>query len=180
MCIRDRAVGIHLLNGLLILWLLVDLALATKRRQVAYEIGSILLYSALLAGPFFMWLAIGPGEARTPQEVLHFFLEYHVSGEFLSFPATWLERCVECYSGLRAWLFEMCIRDSLRPGQLCPILSVPARRVLRQHGWWTELFPDCQPTDTYLRSAQRTTRAIDQSNPGRSGSSLCLSTGRCV
>ena len=100
------AVGIHLLNGLLIVWLLVDLALATKRRQVAYEIGSILLYSVLLAGPFFMWLAIGPGEARTPQEVLHFFLEYHVSGEFLSFPATWLERCVECYSGLRAWLFD--------------------------------------------------------------------------
>lgn len=98
------AVFVHLLNGLLLLWLLLDLVLATRRRQVAYEIGCILLYSALLAGPFFMWLAIGPGEARTPQQVLHFYLEYHLSGEFLSFPTTWLERGVECYSGLRAWL----------------------------------------------------------------------------
>jgi hypothetical protein len=102
------AVTVHLLNGLLVLWLLGDLLLTGisggERRQVAKEIRSILLWTSALLGPFFLWLAIGVGGARSPQQVLRFFLEYHLSGEFWTVPRSLPDRLLDCYRGLRMWL----------------------------------------------------------------------------
>jgi len=102
------AVAVHLLNGLLILWLLSDLLLTGSSggegRQVAREVRSILLWAGALLGPFFLWLAIGAGGARSPQQVLRYFLEYHLSGEFWTVPRSLPERLLDCYRGLRLWL----------------------------------------------------------------------------
>lgn len=100
------ALAVHLVNGLLVLVVLADVILAgSQRREAARAAGQVLAGAALLAGPFFLWLAIGPGEARTPTQVLAYFLEYHLSGEFVSVPRSPFERLVEAYLGGRAWLF---------------------------------------------------------------------------
>lgn len=114
------ATAIHLVNGLLVLVVAADAGLAwsaqclrtrgrggapsTGGRAAWYEAASVLGVTALVAGPFFLWLAIGPGGARSPREVLGHFLEYHLSGEFFTVPDSLRERLVAAYSGGRAWL----------------------------------------------------------------------------
>lgn len=109
------SVAVHLLNGVLVGVVLGDLLLtrpAAERGAARREGAWILGGAAALAGPFFLWLALGPGGARTAREVLGYFLEYHLSGEFLSLPwgpsaavATGLgERALVVYASARAWL----------------------------------------------------------------------------
>ena len=119
------AAAIHLVNGLLVLVVVADAGLAwaggdrlfrTRGREgrerrpsggggAAWcEASSVLGVAALAAGPFFLWLALGPGGARSPREVLGYFLEYHLSGEFVSVPDSLGERLVAAYSGARGWL----------------------------------------------------------------------------
>ena len=102
------AMSIHIQNGLLVVWLLFDLLLTVRkpnlRRKVATDVVVVLVVSAALAGPFFVWLASAGGGARTPRELLQFYLEYHLSGEFFSIPVSLSDRLSECYRGLRLWL----------------------------------------------------------------------------
>jgi len=105
------AAAIHLVNGLLVLVVAADAGLAWLDRRRGphtrgawYEAASVLGVAALIAGPFFLWLALGPGGARGPREVLGHFLEYHLSGEFVSVPDSLGERLLAAYTGARAWL----------------------------------------------------------------------------
>jgi hypothetical protein len=102
------AMSIHIQNGLLVVWLLFDLLLTLHkpnlRRKAATDVVVVLIVSAALAGPFFVWLASAGGGARTPRELLQFYLEYHLSGEFFSIPVSLSDRLSECYRGLRLWL----------------------------------------------------------------------------
>lgn len=101
------AVGcaVHLVNGLLVLLVLVDVALARGARRNVWSKAAPLLCSAVLLGaPFFVWLAAGPGGARTPFALVAHFLEYHLSGEFVSLPSSPAERFVQAYLGARAYL----------------------------------------------------------------------------
>lgn len=109
------SVAVHLLNGALVVVVLGDLLLTrpagqrgAARREGAWILGG----AAGLAGPFFLWLALGPGGARTFRDVLGYFLEYHLSGEFFSLPwgpsaagaAGLGERALVVYASARAWL----------------------------------------------------------------------------
>jgi hypothetical protein len=114
------AAAIHLVNGLLFLVVAADAGLAWGARGdlekgrtrglrhrgggALGEAASVLGVAAFVAGPFFLWLAIGPGGARGPREVLGHFFEYHLSGEFVSVPDSLGERLVAAYTGARAWL----------------------------------------------------------------------------
>jgi hypothetical protein len=95
------ACAVHLVNGVLVLILLADTALD---RAAARDAGAVLGVAALLAGPFFLWLAIGPGGARGPAEIARFFLEYHASGEFVTVPGSIVERAVDAWLGARRYL----------------------------------------------------------------------------
>lgn len=101
------AVAIHLINGVLLLWLLADLLFSLRdrdtRRSSLRDIGEVLLLSSALLAPLSLGLAIVVGHATTLRSVLSFFFEYHLSGEFLSVPDSHSFRLIEVYSGLRAW-----------------------------------------------------------------------------
>jgi hypothetical protein len=97
--------AIHLLSGLLFVWLLVDLLLHKTKKDLLRAQLRIVLTAAALLGPFLVWLGIGPGGVRSGPGLLRFYLEYHLSGEFLSVPQSVPQRLLDCYRGLRTWLF---------------------------------------------------------------------------
>lgn len=153
------SVAVHLVNAALGIVVAADMALtrAAAARRPVFREGLFLLGGAAgLAVPFFLWLAIGPGGARTTKEVLSYFFEYHLSGEFLSLPwqtgaagpaALWA-RALEVYTSAREWLIgsspgdaslagagEMILVATLAAAHLTPLLrrgSPAARRLL---GW---------------------------------------------
>lgn len=98
------ATVVHLISGLLFVWLLVDLLLHRPRRDLLRGQLRIVLTAAALLAPFLLWLAIGPGHVRSVAGLFRFYLEYHLSGEFLSVPHSLTQRLLDCYHGLRTWL----------------------------------------------------------------------------
>lgn len=108
------ATAIHLLSGLLFVWLLVDLLLHRPKKDLLRAQLRIVLTAAALLGPFLVWLGIGPGGVRSGPDLLRFYLEYHLSGEFLSVPQSVPQRLLDCYRGLSTWLFGE------RPAPLLP------------------------------------------------------------
>ena len=153
------SVAVHLVNAALFIVVAADMVLtrAAAGRRPELREGLLLLAGAAgLAAPFFLWLAVGPGGARTTKEVLGYFFEYHLSGEFLSLPwqtgvagPTALgNRALEVYTSAREWLTgsgpgtaslasagEMILVAALAAALLTPLLrrgSPAARRLL---GW---------------------------------------------
>ncbi len=135
------SVAVHLLNGALVGVVLGDMLLTrsaaardSARREGAWILGG----AAGLAGPFFLWLALGPGGARTGREVLGYFLEYHLSGEFLSLPwspsagiaAGLSERALVVYASARAWLVGDPVGAALLPRVVEAGLMIGALGVL--------------------------------------------------
>lgn len=102
--------AIHLTNGLLVAWLICDALLGRDRRGAGREAAWVLGVATLLAGPFFLWLALGPGGAHGVGGVVRYFLEYHLSGEFVPSSGTVAARVSEIYGGAHAWLWG-------RPGE---------------------------------------------------------------
>jgi hypothetical protein len=102
------AAAVHLVNGLLFLCVLFDALLAAAQKQDAAsarrEAAWVLGIATLCCAPFFLWLAIGPGGARGLSQVLAYYFEYHLSGEFFTAPASLRERIVEAHSGFATWL----------------------------------------------------------------------------
>ena len=101
------AVSVHLINGLLCIWLLCDLCLSLRRRNTRSaglrDIGGILLATSALLAPLSLALSVFVGQAKTPRAVLSYFFEYHLSGEFFSLPDSYSLRLLDVESGLRAW-----------------------------------------------------------------------------
>lgn len=95
---------VHLLCGLLFVWLLCDLLLHRPKKGLLYAQLRIVLTASALLGPFLLWLAIGPGQVRSGAGLVRYYLEYHLSGEFLSVPPSVPLRLLDCYHGLRCWL----------------------------------------------------------------------------
>ena len=102
------ACATHLANGLLGVWLVLQALLSGNRRAALSDAVRIVGVAALVAGPFFLWLALGPGGAHGLTGAARYFLEYHLSGEFVSIPSAahgaLLVRAVDAYRGARAWL----------------------------------------------------------------------------
>ncbi len=98
------AIAVHLVNGVLVLLLLADVIFDRGRRATAREALTIAGLALAAVGLFFLWLAVGPGGARSPGRIARHFLEYHLSGEFASVPAGAGGRFVDAYLGGREWL----------------------------------------------------------------------------
>lgn len=142
------SVAVHLLSGALALVVLGDGLLtspAPQRAAARREAAWVLFGAAALAGPFFLWLAVGPGGARTAGGVLAYFLEYHLSGEFLSLPwspglavaAGLAERALVVYASARAWLVGSPAGAALPSSVEAALVLVGLTALLRpivQHG----------------------------------------------
>jgi hypothetical protein len=72
------AAAIDPVNGVLSLWVLLELALGPQRRSAAVEAAWVLGVAALLAGPFFLWLALGADNAQDAACTARLYLEYHL------------------------------------------------------------------------------------------------------
>jgi hypothetical protein len=128
------AVAVHLVNGLLVLVVAADVLIERKAWR---EAAVVLATCAGLASPFFLWLAIGPGGARSARAVTAYYLEYHLSGEFASLPTSVPERLVRAYLGGRAWLVgeRACptpLLEMVLASGLAIVLCVRALRVARR------------------------------------------------
>lgn len=119
------SIAVHIVNAALVGVVLADMGLTRppgSRRSAVREGLWTLSGAAALAGPFFLWLAAGPGGARTAKAVLGYFFEYHLSGEFLSLPwretpslpAALGERALVVYASARGWLLGT--PDNATPG----------------------------------------------------------------
>lgn len=153
------SVAVHLVNAALGVVIAADMVLtrpATYRRAALREGLLLLGGAAILAGPFFLWLAVGPGGARTAKEVLGYFFEYHLSGEFLSLPwqsetagpAGLGERALVVYTSAREWLLgsapgaasiasagESILVVALAAALLTPLLRRGSPAAIRLLGW---------------------------------------------
>ena len=102
------ACATHLANCVLVLWLVLQSLLSRNRRAAFIDTVWIVGVAAAIAGPFFLWLALGPGGAHGLIGAARYFLEYHLSGEFVSIPpaanGALLLRAVDAYRGARSWL----------------------------------------------------------------------------
>jgi hypothetical protein len=98
------AIAVHLVNGVLVFVVMADVLLDRSRRKTAREAGAIVGLALAAVGLFFLCVAIGPGGARSPGGVVRHFLEYHLSGEFVSVPRRVGARFVDAYLGGREWL----------------------------------------------------------------------------
>ena len=102
------ACAAHLANGLLVLWLVLQSVVGRNRRAALSDAVWIVGMAAVVGGPFFLWLALGPGGAHGLTGAARYFLEYHLSGEFASIPpagsGALLLRAVDAYRGARVWL----------------------------------------------------------------------------
>lgn len=101
------AAAVHLGNGLLVLVVLTDAligALIGRDRDALIEAVWVLAGAALFAGPFFVWLAVGPGGARTLPAIARHFLEYHLSGDYFVAPRSAGAALLAAYGGGRTWL----------------------------------------------------------------------------
>ncbi len=101
------AIFAHLISGLLFVWLCVDLlfTLRSQRKDSAsaQDIATILLLTTVFVLPLLIGLAVFVGQAKGLRQVFAFFFEYHLSGEFLSWPTSLGQRLLDCYTGVRTF-----------------------------------------------------------------------------
>lgn len=107
------AVLVHLVNGVLLIFVVLDALLSLwprdMRRERFVSRCSVVLFSGVLLLPTLFALARWTGKAKSVREGFEYFFAYHVSGEFFSFPKHFPEdfvaRALDCVQGLRGLWF---------------------------------------------------------------------------
>ena len=98
------SVLVHLTNGVLLLWVAIDTAFALSKNRRSQTIFSetflVLAYSTLFLSVSLFPIAIVAGGARSFRDIASYFFQYHLSGDYLSWPTSFTARLSECAKGI--------------------------------------------------------------------------------